>query len=100
MIFTSTLKRCGTSPDWGEDTEAMHETLWQIVRRLHTDYEPFGNAEREGLACSSGCRYFIKLAGDVGNDWGVCSNPESPRAGLLTFEHQGCTSFEPITGMG
>ena len=67
----------------------MHQELWQIVRRLDTDYEPFGKAEREGPDCSSGCRHFIKLAGDVGNDWGVCSNPESPRAGLLTFEHQG-----------
>ena len=78
----------------------MHEKLWQIVRRLNTDYEPFGKAEREGPDCSGGCRHFIKLAGDVGNDWGVCCNPESPRAGLLTFEHQGCTSFEPITGKG
>ena len=53
----------------------MHEKLWQIVRRLNTDYEPFGKAEREGPDCSGGCRHFIKLAGDVGNDWGVCSNP-------------------------
>jgi len=27
-------------------------------------------------------------------DWGVCVNPASPRAGLLTFEHQGCEQFE------
>ena len=75
----------------------MHEKLWQIVRRLNTDYEPFGKAEREGPDCSGGCCHFIKLAGDVGNDWGVCSNPESPRAGLLTFEHQGCAAFEAMT---
>ena len=75
----------------------MYEKLWQIVRRLNTDYEPFGKAEREGADCSGGCRHFIKLAGDVGNDWGVCSNPESPRAGLLTFEHQGCAAFEAMT---
>jgi hypothetical protein len=24
------------------------------------------------------------------NDWGVCGNPRSHRAALLTFEHQGC----------
>jgi len=23
----------------------------------------------------------------------VCANPKSPRAGLLTFEHQGCPAF-------
>ena len=34
----------------------MHEKLWQIVRRLNTDYEPFGKAEREGADCSGGCR--------------------------------------------
>ena len=51
----------------------MHEKLWQIVRRLNTDYEPFGKAEREGPDCSGGCRFFIKLAGDVGNDWGVAA---------------------------
>ena len=75
----------------------MHDKLWQIVRRLDTDYEPYGQAERDGSDCSSGCRYFVKLAGELGNDWGVCSNSESPRGGLLTFEHQGCTAFRAIT---
>src|ERR1022692_2763772 len=75
----------------------MHEKLWQIVRRLDSDYEPYGKAERDGSDCSCGCRHLVKLAGDVGNDWGVCGHAESPRAGLLTFEHQGCTPFEPIT---
>lgn len=75
----------------------MHEKLWKIVRRLDTDYEPYGKAERDGPDCSCGCRHLVKLAGDVGNDWGVCSNPESPRAALITFEHQGCMAFEAIT---
>jgi len=30
----------------------------------------------------------------IGLDWGVCSNLQSPRAGLLTFEHMGCRLFE------
>jgi hypothetical protein len=75
----------------------MHEKLSKVARRLETDYEPYGKAEREGSDCSCGCRHFVKLAGGVGNDWGVCSNAESPRAGLLTFEHQGCSAFEPMT---
>ena len=70
-----------------------HEKLWQIVKKLDTDYEPYGRAEREGSDCSCGCCYFIKLAGHVGYDWGVCGNENSPRAGLLTFEHQGCAAF-------
>ena len=38
--------------------------------------------------CSCGCYYFVDL--EDSGDWGVCCNPESPRAGLLTWEHQGC----------
>jgi hypothetical protein len=52
----------------------MHEKLWQIVRRLDTDYEPYGKAERDGSDCSCGCRHFVKLDGDLGDDWGVYSN--------------------------
>jgi len=72
----------------------MHEKLWRVTRLLDPDYEPCGKAERDGPDCSCGCRYFAKLSGNLGNDWGVCANPDSPRAGLLTFEHQGCSAFE------
>jgi hypothetical protein len=76
----------------------MHEKLLKVVRRLQTDYEPYGTVSRDGESdCSCGCRHFAKLAHEVGSDWGICSNPESPRAGLLTFEHQGCAAFSPIT---
>jgi hypothetical protein len=44
--------------------------------------------------CSCGCRHFLPLQGQLGHDWGVCANSKSPRAGLLTFEHQGCAEFE------
>jgi DNA-directed RNA polymerase subunit H (RpoH/RPB5) len=74
----------------------MHEKLLKIVRTLETDYEPYGKVERDSSDCSCGCRHFVKLAGDVGEEWGVCANPESARAGLLTFEHQGCPEFEPM----
>jgi hypothetical protein len=37
--------------------------------------------------CSCGCRYYHELAGIAGQDWGVCWNRKSPRAGKLTFEH-------------
>jgi len=74
----------------------MHERLLKIVRTLETDYEPYGKVERDSSDCSCGCRHFVKLAGDVGKDWGVCANPKSERAGLLTLEHQGCAEFEPI----
>lgn len=73
----------------------MHEKLLKIVRTLETDYEPYGKVERDNSDCSCGCRHFAKLAGDAGEEWGVCVNRDSARAGLLTFEHQGCPEFEP-----
>jgi hypothetical protein len=75
----------------------MHDKLIKVVRTLETDYLPYGKVERHGSDCSDGCRHFVKVAGWTGDYWGVCTNPESPRAGLLTFEHQGCTAFEPVS---
>jgi hypothetical protein len=76
----------------------MRQEFLQVVRRLESDYAPFGKTEHDdGSDCSCACRYFVKLAGEIGNDWGVCRNPRSPRAGLLTFGHQGCTAFQAIT---
>jgi hypothetical protein len=70
-----------------------HKQLLALMQRLPDDYEPYGKAEREA-DCSCGCVYFYKLAGRLGMDWGVCGNLNSHRAGLLTFEHQGCHQFE------
>ena len=72
----------------------LHDRLWQVCReqdpyRAGTDTD--GHTKPD---CSSGCRHFIPLEGEVGKDWGVCSEPRSPRAGLLTFEHMGCSFFE------
>ncbi len=75
-----------------------HEALWAVVKKLPTDFEPYGKRKRcDGVIhgdCSCGCRWFHKLAGTRGMDWGVCANPKSPRAGLLTFEHMGCAKYE------
>lgn len=75
-----------------------HEQLWQITIKLPTDYEPYGQMDRENFGdCSCGCRWYHLLAGRRGEDWGVCANPASQRVGLLTFEHRGCPQFEPDT---
>ena len=77
-----------------------HERLWDVCKRLPSDYEPYGDADRDVAAeadlgdCSSGCMWFAELKGSTKYDWGVCANALSPRAGLLTFEHQGCPMFE------
>lgn len=74
--------------------KSLHKHLLSICRYLPSDFEPYGEREREGPDCSVGCKHFLTLPGKLGMDWGVCINPTSPRAGLLTFEHQGCEQFE------
>ncbi len=75
-----------------------HEALWAVAKKLPSDFEPYGKRRRStrgiGGDCSSNCRWFHLLAGCRGEDWGVCANPKSPRAGLLTFEHMGCPQYE------
>jgi hypothetical protein len=79
-----------------------HDRLLNLVIKKPEDYEPFGELkkwEKENVDypdCSCGCGYFIPLRGSLGADWGVCSNPESHRNGLLTNEHQGCLKFNNI----
>jgi hypothetical protein len=67
------------------------DPLWKVVKILPTDYTEYGGTvERwqdpnKGYPdCSSGCRHWWALDAD----WGVCRNHNSPRAGLLTWEHQ------------
>jgi hypothetical protein len=71
------------------------EALEMVLKMLRTDFEPYGMLERDGHSdCSGNCRWYHVLASRRGADWGVCANPKSPRAGLLTFEHQGCPQYE------
>jgi hypothetical protein len=66
------------------DQYQSNEKLWRVLKKLPTDFEPYGKRKRKAN----------KLAGQLGQDWGVCANLQSPRAGLLTFEHQGCPQYE------
>ncbi len=76
------------------EIRAVHERLLSIMRRLPSDFEPYGERNRdEGCDCSCGCKHFEPLQ-VTPFDWGVCTNPKSPRCSLLTFEHQGCEQFE------
>jgi hypothetical protein len=81
-------------PDDAPLTPGLHEQLWQIVVKLPTDVEPWGQREPGEVGdCSCSCRWFLPLVA-MPLDWGVCANPASPRVGLLTFEHQGCPEYE------
>jgi hypothetical protein len=80
------------------------EKLWDILVRLPTDYSNYGgqverwaDESKSYPDCSSGCKHFVPLVGELGFDWGVCGKKGSPRAGLLTWEHQagfGCFESE------
>jgi hypothetical protein len=82
------------------------DSLWSVVKILPSDYDAYGGKEvrwadamRGFPDCSAGCRHFRRLMSEQeefqDSDWGVCCNPKSPRAGLLTFEHQaGLDCFE------
>lgn len=71
----------------------ISNNLFEILITLNNDYTPYGSTERLGNDCSCGCIWFIKLEGQLGQDWGVCTSMKSHRCGLLTFEHQGCVNF-------
>jgi hypothetical protein len=82
-------------------SDPRHDALRAIVRRLPSDFAPWGERSREddwGPDCSCGCRWYVRLEPGLQLDWGVCRNASSPRCGLLTFEHQGCRQFEADEG--
>ncbi|MGW4960627.1 DUF3027 domain-containing protein [Nonomuraea sp. NPDC004186] len=40
-----------------------------------------------------GCRFWIALSGQLGLDYGACTNPASSFDGQMRFEHDGCVRF-------
>jgi hypothetical protein len=40
-----------------------------------------------------GCRFWIALCGQIGNDSGACTNVEAAFDGRVRFEHDGCEAF-------
>lgn len=73
---------------------ATHKHLCKIAQWPDWWDEGGCAADIYGTDCSWGCIFFHPLEGRLGSDWGVCHNPESPRCGLLTFEHMGCEHFK------
>ena len=80
--------------------KSEHDKLWDVCIKKATDFEPYGQAERNLPDCSCGCKHFVPLSGTVGADWGVCILSNGPRSGLLTFEHQGCMFFDEESSKG
>lgn len=84
-----------------------HEHLLSIMVSRPTDYKEYGgevvrweDEDADYPDCSGGCIWAAWLSGELGFDWCVCTNPNSPRVGLLTFEHQAgkdCFELEAST---
>lgn len=47
--------------------------------------DPEGNA----MQCLH-CQYYVELSGELGADWGACTNEYSQYDGQLVFEHWTC----------
>lgn len=79
-----------------------HGHLLSVMKRLPTDYTDYGGQvvrwaddEKDYPDCSCGCRWAAWLDAPFDGDWCVCTKPDGPRVGLLTFEHMtGQSCFE------
>ncbi len=45
------------------------------------------------MQCGS-CQFYVPLEGDLGSDWGACTNPRSQYDRTCTFEHWTCKEFK------
>ena len=82
-----------------EDKQHFAETHDRWSKKGHRDLdseEP--PAEWLASQCMH-CAYFIPLVGAFIEDWGACSNSQSPRDGTVMFEHDGCAGFEEAEDM-
>ncbi|WP_310369208.1 DUF3027 domain-containing protein [Catenuloplanes atrovinosus] len=65
---------------------------WVAGRNRDTasaDYRDEWYDEQCGL-----CKFWFPLAGELGSDYGVCANAQSPFDGRVRFEHDGCDEFD------
>jgi len=69
----------------------MNNHFLNILIRLDTDYTDYGgkvvrysDVESNFPDCASGCRWFNR----IDDDYGICTKPNAPRAGMLTYQHQ------------
>ena len=71
-----------------EDKNPRDDELWDVCQTLPSDWEPRGQrkwlGKPEARPDCAACRWFAERF-RTRPDWGACANPESPRAGLLTF---------------
>ncbi len=71
-----------------------HPDLFEVSGDRH----PLRAQHLAGKQCEV-CDFYVKLAGSLGFDWGVCTNLASEMDGKLVFEHFTCPAwrFGPST---
>lgn len=90
VLETITCDDYTRSDHYKRRVDDRHNLLWQVCRDTEGYKTGTDTNDHSKPDCSCGCMFFHILAGINGGDWGVCCCPQSPRAGLLTFEHMGC----------
>jgi hypothetical protein len=80
-------------PWTGNDTRHNREChdRW-IQQRNRNTSDPAYREDWYHEQCG-GCRFWIALHGELGRDYGACTNPASPYDGQVRFEHDGCAAF-------
>jgi hypothetical protein len=79
-----------------DDDPAFRADVHQLwLARRNRRHEDVGYRDEWWAEQCGGCRFWLELAGQLGFDYGVCSNPKSPFFGLVRFEHDGCESYAP-----
>ncbi len=73
-------------------TRTTHERWSQ---RLNRAWPPEAYRDEWRVQQCGNCRYWVPLAGDLGSDWGACSNDGSPFDQRAMFEPDGCPAHEP-----
>ncbi|MFF3872494.1 DUF3027 domain-containing protein [Streptomyces sp. NPDC001978] len=73
-----------------DHNDACH-TRWSVSLNRSTTQRDYLD-EWYDAQCGA-CRYWIALNGQLGQDYGACTNPASSFDGRVRFEHDGCAQF-------
>jgi Protein of unknown function (DUF3027) len=83
-----------TDRPWTGDDESHNEAChhWWL-RDRNRDTSDAAYAEGWYARQCGGCRYWIALSGELGADYGACTNAVSPFDARIRFEHDGCDAY-------
>ncbi len=73
------------------DLDSCHQRWFE--RRTRNQDEPSYKDEWWAQQCIQ-CRFFVPLTGDLGHDFGACTNESSEWDQRVMYEHDGCSTFD------